>query len=187
MACEVPPLETPRLLLRAMEEADIPQIQAIFPQWKIVKYLNAKVPWPYPADGAETFFREQVLPRRESGDEWLWVIRLKREPERLIGAIGLMNSDQENRGFWLDPQHQGRGYMTEASEAVTDFWFEVLKMPVLRVPKAAANHASRRISEKQGMRIIGRNEKDYVSGRLPSELWEITAQEWRAKKHQRPT
>lgn len=98
-----------------------------------------------------------------------------------------MNSDHENRGFWLDPRHQGRGYMTEASEAVTDFWFEVLKMPVLRVPKAAANQASRRISEKQGMRIIGRNEKDYVSGRLPSELWEITAQEWRAKKQQRPT
>lgn len=44
MACEVPPLETPHLLLRAMEEADIPQIQAIFPQWEIVKYLNAKVP-----------------------------------------------------------------------------------------------------------------------------------------------
>jgi [ribosomal protein S5]-alanine N-acetyltransferase len=62
---------------------------------------------------------------------------------------------------------------------VTDYWFEVLRFPVLRVPKAIANAASRRISEKQGMRIIGREDRDYVSGRLPSEIWEITAEEWR--------
>ena len=47
--------------------------------------------------------------------------------------------------------------MTEASDAVTDFWFNTLKFPVLRVPKAIANTASRRISEKQGMRVIARS------------------------------
>jgi len=72
--------------------------------------------------------------------------------------------------------------LTEACDAVTDFWFEVLKFPVLRVPKAITNLASRRISEKQGMRVVERMERDYVSGRLPSELWEITAEEWRARK-----
>jgi RimJ/RimL family protein N-acetyltransferase len=55
----------------------------------------------------------------------------------------------------------------------------VLKFPVLRVPKAIANAASRRISEKQGMRVIHKEDRDYVSGRLPSEIWEITAEEWR--------
>jgi RimJ/RimL family protein N-acetyltransferase len=47
-----------------------------------------------------------------------------------------------------------------------------------RVPKAAANIASRRISEKSGMRIIQVEERDHVSGRLPCEVWEITAEEW---------
>jgi len=61
---------------------------------------------------------------------------------------------------------------------VTDYWFQVLNFPVLRVPKAIANAASRRISEKQGMRIIDREDRDYVSGRLPSEIWETTAEEW---------
>ena len=37
-------LETPRLWLRPAELADAEQLQAIFPQWEIVKYLNAKVP-----------------------------------------------------------------------------------------------------------------------------------------------
>jgi ribosomal-protein-alanine N-acetyltransferase len=72
--------------------------------------------------------------------------------------------------------------MTEACDAVTDYWFEVLKFPVLRVPKAVANAGSRRISEKQGMRVIAREERDYVSGSLPSEIWEITAEEWRRRK-----
>ena len=73
---------------------------------------------------------------------------------------------------------QGQGLMSEACLWANDFWFETLGFPVLRVAKAAANTASRRISEKQGMRLAGVMEKDYVSGRLPSEIWEMTAEEW---------
>jgi [ribosomal protein S5]-alanine N-acetyltransferase len=186
MAHDVPPLETPQLVLRPMEFADVPQVQAVFPQWEIVKYLTASVPWPYPADGAEFFFREIALPRRERGEEWLWTIRLKNKPEAIIGAITLGKSEHENRGFWLDPRFHGQDYMTEACDAVTDYWFDVLKFPVLRAPKAVANEASRRISIRQGMRVIERMERDYVSGRLPAEVWEITAEEWRARKSRNP-
>jgi [ribosomal protein S5]-alanine N-acetyltransferase len=65
---------------------------------------------------------------------------------------------------------------------VTDYWFEVLKFPVLRVPKAIDNHGSRHISEKQGMRVVATLERDFVSGRFLSEIWEITADEWREHK-----
>jgi hypothetical protein len=51
------------------------------------------------------------------------------------------------------------------------------------VGKAIANTASRRISEKQGMRVIRVTERDYVCGRLPAEIWEITADEWRARRN----
>ena len=84
--------------------------------------------------------------------------------------------------FGLGLPWQRQGLMTEACDAVTDYWFEVLKFPVLRVPKAIANAGSRRISEKQGMRVIAREDRDFVSGRLPSEIWEITAEEWRRQK-----
>jgi ribosomal-protein-alanine N-acetyltransferase len=65
---------------------------------------------------------------------------------------------------------------------VTGYWFETLKFPVLRAPKAIANTASRCSSEKQGMRVIALEERDYVSGRLPAEIWEITAEEWRSRR-----
>jgi [ribosomal protein S5]-alanine N-acetyltransferase len=181
-----PTLETTRLLLRPIEIADAPQIQAIFPRWEIVKYLANKVPWPYPADGAITFIRDFALPSIARGDEWIWTIRRKEEPYTIIGVISLEKNENENRGFWIVPQWHRRGLATEACDAVTGYWFESLKFPVLRAPKALANEGSRRISEKQGMRIVSTGERDYVSGRLPSEIWEITAEEWRARKSSKP-
>jgi RimJ/RimL family protein N-acetyltransferase len=72
--------------------------------------------------------------------------------------------------------------MTEAVAVTNDYWFEVLGFRVLRVSKAVENIASRRISEKTGMRVIDTSESDYVCGRLASETWELTAEEWRARR-----
>jgi [ribosomal protein S5]-alanine N-acetyltransferase len=176
-----PELETKRLILRPLEMADADQMQILFPQWEIVRYL-ARVPWPFPPDGALTFIRDVALPAIERGEYWQWTLRLKSAPDRIIGSISLETNENENRGFWIEPPRQRQGLMTEAVDAVTDYWFETLKFPVLRVPKAIANTASRRISEKQGMRIVGIEERDYVSGRLATEIWEITAKEWRARR-----
>jgi len=181
----IPTLETPRLLLRPLELADAEQAQILFPHWEIVRYLDKIVPWPYPPDGAYTWYRDFALPAMERGEEWHWTIRLKSSPASLIGSISLKNKENKNRGFWLGLPWQGQGFMTEACEVVTDYWFDVLKFPVLRAPKAAVNAASRRISEKSGMRIVATKEGEYVSGRLHSEIWEITAEEWHAHRKDR--
>jgi ribosomal-protein-alanine N-acetyltransferase len=178
----VPELETPRLLLRPLELSDAARTQLLFPHWEIVRHLNAKVPWPYPPDGALAFYRDVALPGVARGDEWYWTLRLKGDPENLIGCIGVMKGSDTNRGFWLGIPWHGQGLMTEACDAVTEFWFETLDFPVLRVPKAVANTASRCISLRQGMRVVATEERDYVSGRHPSEIWEITQQEWRERK-----
>jgi len=177
-----PPLETARLLLRPLELADAEQVQPLFSQWEIVRYMKNVVPWPYPPDGAHTYYRDVALPAIERGEEWHWTLRLKASPATLVGAICLKTSENNNRGFWQGLPYQGQGLMTEAAEAVTDYWFDVLRFPVLRVPKAKPNVASRRISEKQGMRIVATEERDYVSGRFLTEIWEITAEEWRLRK-----
>jgi [ribosomal protein S5]-alanine N-acetyltransferase len=176
------PLETRRLQLRPLELADAEQAQRLFPHWEIVKFLAKRVPWPYPDDGALVYYRDHALPSMARGDEWHWSLRLKSDPGQMIGSISLMKSEKGNRGFWLGLPWQGQGLMSEAAEAVTDYWFDELGFPVLRAPKAVANVASRRISEKQGMRLIAVEEQDSVSGPLPTEIWEITAQEWRARR-----
>jgi RimJ/RimL family protein N-acetyltransferase len=173
-----PPLETPRLLLRPLSIEDAEQVQVIFPHWELVKHLAAQVPWPFPDDGVVTYYRDVALPAIARGDAWNWTLRHKSAPAQIIGAIDL-HRGEVNRGFWLSHPWHGQGLMTEAAEAVTDFWFNTLGFPVLRVPKAIDNVTSRRISEKQGMRVVATYEKDFVCGRLPAETWEITAEEWR--------
>lgn len=177
-----PRLLTERLILQPLVLADADAIQRLFPQWAVVRYLNAAVPWPYPDDGALTYVRDLALPAMERGQEWHWTLRLQTAPEQVIGSVSLMNETDNNRGFWLAPPWQGRGLASEASAAVTAYWFEVLDRDCLRVPKAAPNQASRRLSERSGMRLIHCQEQDFVSGRLPCETWEITREEWRARQ-----
>jgi RimJ/RimL family protein N-acetyltransferase len=183
----IPVLETKRLVLRPLELADAEQVHPLFARWEIVKYLSTRVTWPAPPDGSYKFYRDVALPAIERGEEWHWTLRLKSEPQRVIGSVSLMRLSREgdNRAFWMGLPWHGQGLMSEASDVVTDYWFDVLKFAVMRVSKAAANIGSRRISEKQGMRLVGREERDYVSGRLWAEIWEITAEEWRARRDKR--
>jgi ribosomal-protein-alanine N-acetyltransferase len=156
-------LSTARLLLQPLQIADAEQAQQLFPHWEIVQFLNTKIPWP---------------------------LRLKESPGQLIGAIDLLSKfrgmpDCASRRFWLGLPWHGRGLMTEAVIAVNDYCFDVLGFPCLRVPKAISNIASRRISEKTGMRVIATEQQNFIGGTLPSEVWEITAEEWRQQKNLR--
>jgi len=171
-------LETARLKLLPLSINDASTMQRVFPQWEIVRWLTAAIPWPYPEDGAETFLKDVVIPAHDAGTAWHWSIRPKEHVDVLIGSISLLEGPDHNRGFWLDPAWQGRGLMTEACDVVTEFWFGALHKDVLRVPKAVNNPASRRISEKQGMRVISRFQSQLVSGEQEMELWEISRGEW---------
>ena len=62
-----PQLETPRLLLHQRELEDSEQVQILFPQWEIVRFLTKQIPWPYHPDGAISYYRQSVLPTVELG------------------------------------------------------------------------------------------------------------------------
>lgn len=175
---DIPTLYTERLILRALELADAEAVQKQFAHWQVVRYLNAAVPWPYPDDGALTYLRDVALPAVAAGTEWHWSIRLKTAPEQLIGSISLMDQVDNHRGFWLSPAWQGQGLMGEASAAATEYWFRTLGRPLMRVPKAAPNIGSRKLSQRAGMRLIRTDEDDFVGGRFAREIWEITREEW---------
>lgn len=173
-----PELETARLFLKPLASEDATQIQRIFPRWEIVRYLIASVPWPYPEGAAQHYVDNVALPANRAGEGWFWTLRRKADPAELMGVICLMNKPDNNRGFWLAPEWQGQGYMTEACHAVNDYWFNGLERDVLRAPKAVANVRSKKISERCGMRLVRRQKGQYVSGELDTELWEITRDEW---------
>ncbi|WP_313354595.1 GNAT family N-acetyltransferase [Kosakonia cowanii] len=173
-----PILETERLRLLPLVSADAEQIQRIFPRWEIVRYLIASVPWPYPEGAAQHYVDNVALAASRAGKGWFWTLRRKEDERELMGVICLMSTPDNNRGFWLAPEWQGKGYMREACHAVTDYWFNGLKREVLRAPKAVANERSRKISHSSGMRLVRRQPGHYVAGELETELWEITRDDW---------
>jgi ribosomal-protein-alanine N-acetyltransferase len=179
-----PTFRTPRLLLRPLQLADAIPAQPLFAQWEVVRLLNARVPWPFPPDGCLAYYRDQALPAVARGEEWHWAICLpttESQPEQFIGSIGVFltqSGNPNNRGFWIGLPFQRQGYATEACVPVTRFWFETLNQPTLTIPKASANQASRRISEKTGMTLLRTEPHDFVSGTLPADIWHQTREDY---------
>ena len=179
----VPTLTTSRLLLRPVIESDIPAVQRHFNDYELVRNLSAVVPWPYPADGAATWFHNHVLPN-QGKEKWVWAITLRKNPSELIGVVDLWRKGSpENRGFWLSRQHWGKGYITEAVIPVTDLAFDVLGFDKLILENAVGNQRSARIKEKCGARKIGEKNSSFVDPAFTaSELWELTKESWRSHK-----
>ncbi len=175
-----PVLHTPRLVLRPLRSKDAPVIQKRFAQWEVVRWLDAKVPWPYPADGA-TAFVAACLNEMTHGRKSHWAIVPRKGPADLIGVVSLWPDDGEThdqRGFWLDPAFHGQGLMTEAADRVTDYVFDKLAWPWLWLSNAQDNHASRRIKEKQGARLVDMKIGRFVSGEASRMVWLLERGDW---------
>lgn len=173
-----PILHTARLELRPLQLEDADALQASFAHWEVVRFLTHHVPWPYPEGETLRYLREDALPAMDAGEEWHWTLRLRSDPDRVIGSACLMDEDDNNRGFWLAKPYQGLGLMSEACAALNRFWFVTLGRPDMRVAKAALNEASCRLSRSEGMRIVKRQEEQFVCGTAEEQIWEITREEW---------
>jgi [ribosomal protein S5]-alanine N-acetyltransferase len=177
-----PVLETARLVLRPLRLEDAPASQRLFPHWEIVRWLGAVVPWPYPANGAETHIRK-CLEQRARDERFFWAICLKGALDELVGGIDLWpdNGTRDQRGFWLASEFQGRGLMTEAAERVTEYAFLELGWPYLWLSNAEANIASHRVKERQGARLVDKVQKHYVSGESTGEVWLLNSEDWKRR------
>lgn len=92
---------------------------------------------------------------------------------------------QAELGWSLRPEETGRGYATEAVEAVLMTCFEQLGLRRVTANCFAANTASRRLMERVGMRREAHTVKDSLH---PSGEWmdgysyALLADEWRRRK-----
>lgn len=168
--------ETERLRLRPLTLSDAPAIQAKFPFWDIVKFLGKSIPWPYPENGAYQFAQFAISAMLQ-GTEIFWAITEKGQDE-LIGAISLRDKDSGSGhvGFWLSQPAQGKGYMTEATEAVYNYVFDTLGFDKITLTNAAENTTSARLHQKAGAVLLKTHMHDnYLGNYLEEQVWELTA------------
>ncbi|MEY9934768.1 RimJ/RimL family protein N-acetyltransferase [Catenulispora sp. GP43] len=171
------PLETARLLLRPWRDADIPEIFRICQDPEVQRWTT--VPSPYQMKDAEWFVREHTPRGFRSGDEATFGIFVK-DTGQIAGAIGLagIKASVANRGvrsaeigYWANPETRGRGFITESVREVVRWGFEEAALGRVTWQAFDGNAASRRVIEKAGFTIVGRQRSSHAHhGRL-RDMW----------------
>ena len=156
-------LESPRLCLRLMQSSDLDDLLKIFGDPKVMASF-----------GGATFNREQMerwmqrnIEHQNLHGYGLFSIILKSEG-LLIGDCGLehmkVDGDQETElGYDFRSDYWNQGYATEAATAVRDYALNVLQLPRLISLIRVGNAASKRVSEKIGMRFVVEIKRNGVS------------------------
>ena len=150
-----PDLETPRLILRRLTEADAEDIFAYGSDDEVTRYMI----WDThrSIEDARWFinFTKDRYDKDEAGE---WGIILKNSGQ-LIGCIGFPWHDRKNLraelGYVLARSYWGQGIMPEAAGAVLDFVFGVVGLNRIECCHFEPNEKSGRVMQKCGMHFEG--------------------------------
>lgn len=154
------PIRTPRLLIRPKQVGDGASTSAAVAEtWdKLHKWMR----W---AESREAFTAEAM----EIRNRHVMASFILREGIELIGLeaatgeaviwCGLHDIDWQGRqcdtGYWVRKSAQGRGFATEAANALVRYAFGALGMRRIGLTHSRGNEASRRIAEKLGFALEG--------------------------------
>jgi [ribosomal protein S5]-alanine N-acetyltransferase len=178
------PIETERLLLRELREADENDIHEYASDPEVVRLMI----WgPNTRELTRDFLARALQaqtqwPRADVG----LAIELKSE-RRMIGSIGLRMKDEgrctADIGYVLNRKYWGNGYMTESARAVLDVAFQQLNLHRVWATCDTRNRASYQLMERLGMRREGTFVKNAMEKGewRDTYLYAILAEEWQAK------
>lgn len=171
-------LETNRLFLRRMTNADVEYVYAMRSDKDVMRFIRA----------AET--------SRNATESWIELISSRWETERIgfcavieksskrfagwCGLWRLKETDEIEVGYALLKEFWGRGFAVEASEVFLAYGFEELKVEKIVAVTDPENKNSRRVMEKLGMSFDGTGNyyerelvhysitrKDFINARMP--------------------
>lgn len=177
MEIEIPTIETPRLVLRALTESDVAPLHELFQEPDVLRYIgDRQVP------SIEDVWRAVA--------GWLghWALRGygqwavdEKASGRIIGRMGIINPTGwpgPEVGYLLGKPFWGRGYATEGAGAALDWGFETHGFGELISLIDPENEASIRVAQKLGETL--RRETELRSHRVL--VYGISRREWEARR-----
>lgn len=143
-----PNIETKRLLLRPFQENDAEAFFACCQNpnlgnnagWAPHKTLNES---------------REILHSAFIGQEGIWAVTLK-DTQQLIASIGIVpdpkreNPQVRMLGYWLDEPYWGKGYMSEAVQAVLNYGFNELQLSLITANCYPHNKRSQQVLKRNG-------------------------------------
>lgn len=171
-------LETERLYLREMAEADFPALCKMLQDPEVMyAYEHA-----FPEAEAREWLERQMERYRRYGFG-LWAVILK-ETDGMIGQCGLTMQDWDGRevleaGYLFQKAYWHKGYATEAARACRNYAFESLGAQEVFSIIRENNLPSQAVARRNGMTVRGRFTKHYYGMEMPHLVYSVTRGEWK--------
>lgn len=178
-----PPIETPRLRLRAFTRGDVEAVYSYRRRDDVAQYLlDDALTHAMCADLVQLRVNQTSL--QETGDRLVLAIERKSDGA-MLGEVLLILRDvvsgQAEVGYVIHPDYQGLGYATEAARALMDWGFDTIGLHRIYARCHPDNVASWTVMERLGMRREAHfREHIRVKGRWDEELvYAVLRREWK--------
>lgn len=174
-------LETERLLLREMTQADYPALA------EIMQDCEAMFAYEHAFSDEETqAWLNRMLERYRTDGFGLWAVVLKTSGE-MIGQCGLTRQDVSGRevleiGYLFQRKHWKQGYAIEAARACKAYAFDTLHANEVYSIVRDNNVASMNVAIRNGMTIRCRFIKHYYGIDMPHFAFSIREEEYKRNK-----
>lgn len=159
-----PILETPRLVLRKIEDSDLQTIFRLQSDPEITRYFG-RPPHSRIEQSEELLYK--INDGLKNGTSIRWAITL-RPSLAMIGSTGFWRWNQPHRnaeiGYELDAAHWGKGIMVEAIRPTLAFGFRAMNLHRVEANIDPDNLGSRRVLEKLGFQQEARIRENWFDG-----------------------
>lgn len=180
------PLESARLTLRPPKPEDAEAITAHLADGRVAA-TAARIPHPYRLSDALTFI--EALRAANAAGEGLGLAMIQRRDGALLGMIGAeLAGETAEIGYWVGPDHWGKGFAGEAVRRLLRLLFATLKVARVRGSALPENAASLRIFEGNGFTELEAGEEDFPAhGRKRYvRRFELTRESWLDAQAKKP-
>ncbi|QLB50080.1 GNAT family N-acetyltransferase [Streptococcus sanguinis] len=159
-------LETDRLILRDLQESDLPALIAMNQDPEVMQYF------PKPYSQAESLRLYQGIQDEAKAYGYsLWAVEEKTSQE-FIGLVGQHHSDLRifagkeaiEIGWRLRKEFWNRSYATEAAQACLDFAFQQAGLSEVYSFTSLLNLPSQKVMQKLGMEFV----KEFNNEKVPA-------------------
>ena len=168
-------LETSRLFLRPFLNEDVGRLAELMANRDFMRFSLG----PYTLEQTQSVLQKFLSWNQARLPSQFGVIF--RANNELIGYCGFLHwhldgADEIEIGYRLHPDYWNRGLASEAAQVVRDHAFRDLNLPKVISLIHPDNVPSRRVAEKNGMKI----ERETVFRGFPTQVFAITREQWLA-------
>lgn len=174
-------LQTESLILREFKESDWEAVHVYGSDLEVVRYM----PWgPNSVKDTQDYIQRVSAHQQDDPRKVYELAVTLRAGGGLIGGCGITMTSSQHRGAYIgycfDKRVWGKGYATEAAQAIVAFGFEDLGLRRIVATCDTENLASARVMEKIGMTREGRMREDMQIRNQwrDSFLYSILKHEW---------